>query len=242
MQDKQTFLHVNYFANDHVSWQSVGLLLADSLEDARSTSVTGSASSSSSSSKQTRTTSSSSTRGGGRLLRAAASTTQLGSQPRPQQQQRRPPYNYVLAADTDSIVPQLQRLGAVEGPTPCLIYLNSNVTLSKPPVPAAGITMARPLAIVGMAHRNVSIDWHMQVRAQSMALRVFESGVLCGAVAGGCVDSSCPGVCVKGVWGLLNPANAALVLALHLHLLRTPAAAAAGQPNHDALQALKHHV
>jgi hypothetical protein len=73
-------------------------------------------------------------------------------------------YNYVLAADQDSIVQHLQQLGPVEGPVPCLIYLNGNVTLNKPPVPAGGIAVARPIALVGLAGEKVGIDFRMQVR------------------------------------------------------------------------------
>jgi hypothetical protein len=69
----------------------------------------------------------------------------------------------VLAADQQSVVWQLERLGAVEGPVGCLIYLEGNLTLSKPPVPEGGIMMARPMFLVGLSHWNVSIDWHMQV-------------------------------------------------------------------------------
>jgi hypothetical protein len=74
-----------------------------------------------------------------------------------------PTYNYVLAANQESLVGHLQRLGAVAGPTGCLVYLEQNVTLSKPPVPAAGIPMARPMAIVGLSRWVTSIDWYMQV-------------------------------------------------------------------------------
>jgi hypothetical protein len=73
--------------------------------------------------------------------------------------------NYVLAANNASLAWQIQRLGAEEGSTPCLIYVDGNVTLSKPvPVPDQGISVARPMALVGLAGWNTSVDWHMQVR------------------------------------------------------------------------------
>jgi hypothetical protein len=79
-------------------------------------------------------------------------------------QESGPTYNYVLAANQESLVGHLQRLGAVASPTGCLIYLEDNVTLSTPLVPAAGIPMARPLAVVGLSRWVTSIDFYMQVR------------------------------------------------------------------------------
>lgn len=145
-------------------WKSVGLLLADSLEDARSTSAFESSDASSSK----RASTSSSPRG--RLLRAAAPVALPVPAPAAapsSKQVQAPKYNYVLGADQDSIVQHLQQLGSAEGPVPGLIYLNGNVTLSKPPVPAGGIAVARPMVIVGLAGEAVGIDFHMQVRTAS---------------------------------------------------------------------------
>lgn len=164
---------MNYYADGSVSWKSVGLLLADSLEDARSTSqaeaippgnLTRNSLNSLSSSSMDSTNSSSSSRG--RMLKAlpAATPASTGmSSSSGSQQAGKPRYNYVLAANQDTIVQHIWHMGAVGGPTACLIYLEANVTLSKPPVPTGGIPMARPMAIVGLSHWNTSIDWHMQV-------------------------------------------------------------------------------
>jgi hypothetical protein len=176
LQDGQSFLHVNYYSIGSVSWKSVGLLLASSLDDARSTaqlhelppssrtqtrsgfvSLQGSNSRISSS---TVDSANSSSRNPHRrmLLAARAGKGAEGVQ------ESGPAYNYVLAANQESLVGHLQRLGAAAGPTGCLIYLESNVTLSKPPVPASGIPVARPMAIVGLSRWVTSIDWYMQVR------------------------------------------------------------------------------
>lgn len=174
LQDGESFLHVNYYATELATWKSVGLLMADSLEDARSTSAI-SRSASSKLSNQSQLGSSSSNRTGtgvrrGRRLSSAASTaavpvgrTGLDSVP-PKKQ-----YNYVLAATQESLIAHMQQLGGLEGPTPCLIYICSNVTLSKPPVPASGIPVARPMFIVGLVRYNTSIDWYMQVRVAPQA-------------------------------------------------------------------------
>jgi hypothetical protein len=69
----------------------------------------------------------------------------------------------VLAADNATLAGQIQRLGAQEGPTPCLIYICANVTLSKPPVPERGIAVKRPLVLVGLSGWTTGIDWHMEV-------------------------------------------------------------------------------
>lgn len=186
LQDGQSFLHVNYYSTGSVSWKSVGLLLATSLEDARRTSqsrqlppgfgnqtrsrfaslqgsnrrTSSSALDSANSSRNTR---------GRMLLAAPTPRAGAGAEPRAGAgaeglQEGGPRYNYVLAANRESLVGHIQRLGAVAGPTGCLIYLQDNVTLSKPPVPAAGIPVARPLAIVGLSRWVTSIDFYMQVR------------------------------------------------------------------------------
>jgi len=178
LQDGESFLHINYHATELVTWQSVGLLLADSLEDARSTSVINRLASSKLSNQSQLGSSSNRTGSGvrrGRRLSSAASTaavpvsrTGIGTVPPAKQ------YNYVLAATQESLIAHMQQLGGLEGPTPCLIYICSNVTLSKPPVPASGIPVARPMFMVGLVRYNTSIDWYMQVRLGPQADPVDE--------------------------------------------------------------------
>lgn len=169
LQDGQSFLHVNYYAAAGVSWQSVGLLLADSLGDARSTAATAGLNAapsnrSSNSISGSRMESSNSTSLRGRLLYAAPSTSTVPAGAAAGNSVRgRPQYNYVLAADNRNLAQHMQRLGAQDTPTPCLLYVDSNITFSKPPVPAAGIPVARPLVLVGLVGWNTSIDFHMQV-------------------------------------------------------------------------------
>jgi hypothetical protein len=171
LQDGQSFLHVNYYAAAGVSWQSVGLLLADSLRDARSTAATTGLNAvpsnrSSNSISVSRTESSNSTSLRGRLLHAAPSTSTVAAGGAASGSPRgRPQYNYLLAANDGNLAQHMQRLGAQDTSTPCLIYVDSNITFSKPPVPAAGIPVARPLVLVGLVGWNTSIDWHMQVCA-----------------------------------------------------------------------------
>lgn len=168
LQDGQTFLHVNYYAAAGVSWRSVGLLLADSVRDARSTAglATQPSNRTSSSLGGSRMESSNtSTSRRGRMLHAAPSPTTpaAGAASGVSMRPGRPQYNYVLAANNSSLAQHMQRLGAQDTPTPCMIYVDSNITFSKPPVPAAGIPVARPLVLVGLVGWNTSIDWHMQV-------------------------------------------------------------------------------
>jgi hypothetical protein len=154
---------VNYYASSLASWQSVGLLLATSLEDARSTSVPAATVSNGSAKSLT---SGSSNRG---ALPGGRDSTQQGRHLQAGAAQRKQPYNYVLAATNATLAGHLLQQGSVDGPTPCIIYLDSNATLSKPPVPAEGIPMARPMAVVGLASKNTSIDFYMQVRTRASA-------------------------------------------------------------------------
>jgi hypothetical protein len=134
LQDGATFLHVNYFWTPHASWQSVGLLLASSLQDARATSSTAGLTSSTNSSN-------------------SSSAVFAGPPPK---------YGYVLSADNATFVPLMQQLGGVDMAAQSLLYVNGNVTLSKPPVPQAGMLLQRPMALVGLSFTLTGVDLAMQ--------------------------------------------------------------------------------
>jgi hypothetical protein len=142
LQDRASFLHVNSWFDAHTTWQSVGLLVADSLQEALATSAPPAPAGADAVA--------------GRRLAAA-----VGGSVR----------NYVLAADNSSVVPQMVVRCGVSTPDALLLYLTSNVTLSKPPVPAAGIDVLRPLVLVGLAGSKVSLDFAMQVNQVSPAMR-----------------------------------------------------------------------
>jgi hypothetical protein len=197
-----SFLHVHHFTNRLVMWRSVGLLLADSILEARSTTLPrspgsqdapadsaagtaadtaeGSTSSntlsntfsstfSSTINSTTGTGSGNSTAGGsGRKLLQQPATSPATQAPLVSNSSSRisraaRQLNYVLAADNDTLAWQIQQLGAQDVHTPCLIYIDANVTLAKPPVPEQGIAVMRPLVLVGLMGWTTSIDWHMEV-------------------------------------------------------------------------------
>ncbi|GBF95015.1 hypothetical protein Rsub_07516 [Raphidocelis subcapitata] len=158
--DGSSFLHVNSWFDAHTTWQSVGLLVAGSLDEALATSAPPAAAAA----KQD---------GGGSRRRlaapgavdsaaaadaadAAAAAAAAGK-------------NYVIAADNATIVRQMEGRCGLETPAPLLVYLTSNITMSKPPVPKSGIDIARPLAMVGLASLPTSIDWAMQANQWIMA-------------------------------------------------------------------------
>jgi hypothetical protein len=114
----------------------VGLLVADSLEDALATSIPPAA-------------------GGSSAGTAAQAADAAGMR------------NYVLAVDNSSAVPQMVARCGIATPVPVLLYVTSNLTLSKPPVLAAGIDVLRPLVLVGLAGSKVSLDFAMQVNQVS---------------------------------------------------------------------------
>jgi hypothetical protein len=142
-QDHASFLHVNSWFNAHTTWQSVGLLVADSLEDALATSIPPAAGGSKAAA-------------GRRLAGTAAQAADAAGM-----------RNYVLAVDNSSAVPQMVARCGIATPVPVLLYVTSNLTLSKPPVPAAGIDVLRPLVLVGLAGSKVSLDFAMQVNQVS---------------------------------------------------------------------------
>lgn len=153
LQDQSTFLHINYFANSRASWQSVGLLLATDLQDARSTSSPVAFVSSFTSNNRGLLQDYS------RSLAAAAAAGNVavgGKLPPPK-------YGYVLAATNDTLVQLMTQIGAVAGPVGAVIYIDTNITLSKPPFPDEGILVARPLYVVGLVLANTSLDLHMKV-------------------------------------------------------------------------------
>jgi hypothetical protein len=133
LQDGSTFLHVNYFWTSRASWQSVGLLLATSLQDARSTSSVAALTSNSSSSN--------------------GSAAFAGPPPK---------YGYVLSANNATFVPLMEQLGSVDTAAQALLYVDANVTLSKPPVPQSGMLLERPMAVVGLSSCLTGLDLAMQ--------------------------------------------------------------------------------
>jgi hypothetical protein len=133
LQDGSTFLHVNYFWTPQASWQSVGLLLASSLQDARSTSSVAALTS--------------------KNIISNGSGVYAGPPPK---------YGYVLSANNATFVPLMQQLGSVATAAQALLYVDTNVTLSKPPVPQSGILLDRPMAIVGLSEALTGLDLAMQ--------------------------------------------------------------------------------
>ena len=133
------------------TWLSVGLLVADSLEQARDTSNV------SVGSVPTRAVGSSpgSSKGIPRLLLQQ----DKGSDPDPASS-----LNYVLGADNATVVPLLKSFGSISTTTPLLVYVTGNVTVSSATgVSAHGIAVNRFLHWVGLSSRNTSVDWHMEV-------------------------------------------------------------------------------
>jgi hypothetical protein len=136
LQDGSTFLHVNYFWTPQASWQSVGLLLASSLQDARSTSSVAALTSNSST-----------------LSSSNGSGVYAGPPPK---------YGYVLSANNATFVPLMEQLGSVATAAQALLYAAANITLSKPPVPQTGIPLERPMAVVGLSSALTGLDLAMQ--------------------------------------------------------------------------------
>jgi hypothetical protein len=135
--DGQSFLHVNSWFDGRTLWTSVGLLVADSLDDAFATSVPPPPG------------------GGGGAGDGGgdADAAEDGGVTK----------NYVLAADAATIAPQLERRLPAVTPRPLLLYVTSNVTLGKPPLPAAGVRVLRPLVMVGRATAATSVDFRLDV-------------------------------------------------------------------------------
>eukprot|EP00882_Tetradesmus_deserticola_P014601 GHRQ01015531.1.p1 GENE.GHRQ01015531.1~~GHRQ01015531.1.p1 ORF type:complete len:606 (+),score=147.84 GHRQ01015531.1:170-1987(+) len=154
--DGATYLHVNYFWTPHASWQSVGLLLASDLQDARSTSGMAALT--------------------GTRNNPNSTDTSAAVAGRP------PKYGYVLSASNATFVPLMQQLGGEDTAAQALMYVDGNVTLSKPPVPEAGMLLQRPLAAVGLSSALTSLDLAMQVNTIIMSSRwsniTFDSLVL----------------------------------------------------------------
>lgn len=123
-QDGSSFLHVNSWFNQHTAWQSVGLLVADSLQDALDTSMPPPTQQQQQLSAPVVQGAAARKPGRGHARRALLAA---GSG-----------VNYVLAADNGTITPQMMARGGVGTPAPLLIYITSNVTISKPPVPQVG--------------------------------------------------------------------------------------------------------
>ena len=71
--------------------------------------------------------------------------------------------NYVVACDNATFTPFLMHTGKNATAVPLLVYIVSNVTLGKPPVPEDGILISRPLYLVGLSSSNTSLDLHMAV-------------------------------------------------------------------------------
>lgn len=164
LQDGASFLHVNYHATARATWKSVGLLLAADLQAARSTSTPRNSS----------------------IGRHPLAATGAAGSAADEQPAARP--GYVLAATNNTIVPLMQQLGAVDGPATLLMYIDTNVTLSKPPVPAAGIVVNRPLVLVGLTVANVSVDLHMDIN--TIILTAPDSNITVDSVV---VENEAPG-------------------------------------------------
>jgi hypothetical protein len=85
-----------------------------------------------------------------------------------------PPAPVVLSATNDTLAPLLRRYAGVETPEPLLVYIGGNVTLggggggssdsggAVPPASRAGITIARPVILVGRALDPTSIDFRLR--------------------------------------------------------------------------------
>eukprot|EP00879_Flechtneria_rotunda_P017637 GHRR01018488.1.p1 GENE.GHRR01018488.1~~GHRR01018488.1.p1 ORF type:complete len:399 (+),score=90.31 GHRR01018488.1:379-1575(+) len=72
-------------------------------------------------------------------------------------------YSYVLAATNSTLVQQMQQVGAVSANVSAIIYLDTNVTLLKPPFPPDGIYIGRPLVLAGLASANTSTNFAMAI-------------------------------------------------------------------------------
>jgi hypothetical protein len=153
---------VNYYSNNRTSWKSVGLLVATDVDDARASSNLLSSSNHLSIDSVNDAAQPSAELAGSASALATATSAALAAVP-PSLLAPALKYNYVLAASNSNCVLHLQRLGSVVGPAAALLYLDDNITLSKPPVPEAGVLVARPLAMVGLSYVNTSMDLHMTV-------------------------------------------------------------------------------
>ncbi len=139
--DRASFVHVNSWFNEHTTWQSVGLLVADGLDDAlattASTALFGGA--------RRRllqlpgrpgaphnATAAISKAVAGTMVAAAAAGRGEGG-----------PRNYVLAVDPSTVVPQMIARCGVPTLAPLLIYVTTNLTLTKPPVPKVRLDVSR---------------------------------------------------------------------------------------------------
>jgi hypothetical protein len=188
VQDGTSFLHVPWWQNPSATttWLSVGLLVADSLEQARATSnstlAAGAAAAQepqpapfgqpTSTSTSTSNSSSSAQPGPRRLLWEPPSTgveaaaAAAGSQF----------VNYVLSADNATLVPLLKGFGGISTSAPLLVYVSGNVTVSSATgVTPQGVAMNRFLHWVGLSSRNTSVDWNMEVSKRGNRSRELPS-------------------------------------------------------------------
>lgn len=67
--------------------------------------------------------------------------------------------HYVLGVTNSSFVPVFTVVGDVTTPVPVLVYVSSNITLGKPPVPSEGMDLNRPLLLAGLSSTPTSLDW-----------------------------------------------------------------------------------
>ena len=160
LQDGTSFLHVSWWQNptNTTTWLSVGLLVADSLEQARATNNI--------------TVGSMPTRAVGSLPGSSKGIPRRllqqdkGLDPNPASS-----LNYVLGADNATTVPLLKSFGSISTTTPLLVYVTANITVSSATgVSARGIAINRFLHWVGLSSRNTSVDWHMEVSSCSWRL------------------------------------------------------------------------
>jgi hypothetical protein len=143
LQDNATFLHVPWWTSggaDPTIWESTSLLVADSLEQLRATAplVTDVDLAEEAPADS--------------LAAAGVSSSNTSSK-----------VNYVLSCDNHTFVPYLTYAARKAVPVPVLVFVTSNVTLKKPPVPEEGIMINRPLYLIGLSSTPTSLDFHMVV-------------------------------------------------------------------------------
>jgi hypothetical protein len=171
VQDGTSFLHVPWWQNPSATttWLSVGLLVADSLEQARATSNSMAGLTATKAVGAWNGTNKGNPR---RILGSKSGKYTHGSS-----------LNYVLSADNATLVPLLKGFGGISTSAPLLVYVSGNATVSSATgVSPQGIAINRFLHWVGLSSRNTSVDWNMEVsnwggqRAQWHGQYFYSSG------------------------------------------------------------------
>ncbi len=73
------------------------------------------------------------------------------------------PLNYVASATQDTLVPYLRELASIVTPVPLLVYITTNITLTRAMAGPGGIAINRPVILAGRVNRKTGIDFRMEV-------------------------------------------------------------------------------